>query len=1223
MIRLCCGICLFLVLGSIAIQAGAAGLHGGPTTRPMHPAIGHIVPAQLGTGATPFSMGIAYAKYLWPQANGVATVYYVIDANSDPNATSKIDTAISIFNADFPNVIQWVAWTSSDGPNYVDIDLSANDLSGVCEANEGYEAVPAQPMDGSTNCALGTILHEMGHVIGLWHEQSRPDRNDFVSVNYGNVIKGSWGNFEQLTDDIQELTPYDYASVMQYPPYSFSRNGGPVIESVLAGIPLGSSEGVPGSSSADYSASDKEAIERLYGAAPTLVTVTSNPVGLQVIVDGQIVTTPQQYNWAFNSTHTLSVPSGVQNVTGDIDNSSTSTTFYYTYGRWNDSTVQTHTIVVAPGNGSPAFPATSPQVATYQANFIQLVPYTSGVYPESSGLIGISPQPQRYAGASGEFFVARQQATLTATPSMGWNFYEFNNSPYWLPGGLGSNPKVFYVPDTGNPVDTTAEFSNTPVFTVDVSPDAFSSNLYAYVDGSFWYTPKNFSSYYDDTWTFGSSHTLNVDSPEYPYSVNSRYAFSSWSDAGAQSHTISSLPGSSTSYIATLTPQFAPATNFGYPPCGGAATISPSSPTSDGFYPTGTQLTFNETPSATWTFAGWTYDLTGTANPANLTPTDESLVFANFNITNTPLTLTGISPAISNSGVSGFTLTLTGTGFTADSNVIVNGIYRTVTYVSPTELQVQVDASDVTTPGGYQVAVENFPSGWNGCAVWGYQTFMVQGPMLTPQTITFTPVTGTRVATTTINLTASASSGLPVVFSSSTPTVCTISGSTASLLSAGQCGIAAIQEGNNVYAPATPVALNFTVHQAGQTITFPAIGNQIVGTRVTLSASASSGLPVTFDSATPSVCTVSGIRATMVAKGNCTIQAMQAGNTSYLAVTDNNDFVVTPEPQTINFPAIGGTQVALTDVDLAATASSALPVSFASSTPTVCTVSGTTASLLASGQCAIAASQAGNSEYAAAPPMSQHFTVHQTSQTITFGAISSQLAGTQLTLSATASSGLTISYTSTTTSICTVSGDTATMVTNGNCTIEAKQAGDPTYLAAPTISHTFAVTLPAQTITFPPITGTQVALGTVGLSATASSGLTVQFSSSTPSICTVSGLTASLLTSGQCAIVASQPGNSTYAAAQAVSQHFTVHQASQTIDFPAISSQVVGAQVPLSATATSGLAVTFASTTTSVCTVSGTTATMVAKGNCTIEAKQAGNLTYLSVTALRTFAVTQ
>jgi Astacin (Peptidase family M12A)/Chitobiase/beta-hexosaminidase C-terminal domain/Divergent InlB B-repeat domain len=698
------------------------------------------------------SLGIAYSQYLWPKVNGVATVYYVIDSQSDSNATPNIQAAIATSNADFPGLLQWVLWNSSLGPNYVDINLSASNISGVCEANEGYEAIPAQPMTGSTTCTIGTILHEMGHVIGLWHEQSRSDRATYITVNYNNVIKSAWSNFQILTDDQQTLSSYDYASVMEYIPFAFTSNGGPVIESIPAGIPMAGYEGVPAQAGPsgpalpafDYSAGDKETIRRLYGAAPTQITVTSNPVGLSVIVDGMTVTTPQTYSWPLYSTHTLNVATEVQILSGYVlnSNSAVATDFYYTYGRWSNTASQSQSITVIPGNGSSTFPSTAPALSTYSANFIQLSPFIATVYPAGTGQLTVAPQPQYYSGAANPFFVAREQVTLTATAASGWNFYEFNNSPFWLPGGLGANPKTFYVPDSGNPVDTTAEFSNTPIYTVDIQPETFSSNSYVYVDSGFAYTPKNYSQFYDSSWTSGSSHTLSLGNPEYPYSSNSRFNFSSWSDGGTLSHAIVSLPATATSYVATVTPEYQPTTNFGYPPCGGSATLSPPSPTNDGFYPTGQKLSFVATPDAGWSFAGWTYDLTGVANPATLTANDETLVYANFNTVATPLTLTSISPSSGVVDGSAFTLTLTGTGFTAASLVSANGQYRTVTFVNSRRLTVPMTAADLKTLGGFQVFVENYPSGWKGCAVFGYQTFLVTGAGAPAAAPTFSPAAG-------------------------------------------------------------------------------------------------------------------------------------------------------------------------------------------------------------------------------------------------------------------------------------------------------------------------------------------------------------------------------------------------------------------------------------------------------------------------------------------------
>jgi hypothetical protein len=79
------------------------------------------------------------------------------------------------------------------------------------------------------------------------------------------------------------------------------------------------------------------------------------------------------------------------------------------------------------------------------------------------------------------------------------------------------------------------------------------------------------------------------------------------------------------------------------------------------------------------------------------------------------------------------------------------------------------------------------------------------------------------------------------------------------------------------------------------------------------------------------------------------------------------------------------------------------------------------------------------------------------SQTIVFGAIASQPAGTTLALTATASSGLPVSFASTTTSICTVSAAQVSLIDAGNCTIQATQTGNGTYSAAAPVSQSFSV----------------------------------------------------------------------------------------------------------------------------------------------------------------------
>ncbi len=759
--------------------------------------LGQVDQAPLGGGTAagslaplPASVGTAYSSYLWPKVAGVATVYYAVDPSSGD--VSNINTALNQFNSDFSGVIHWAQRTNQ--PVYVNINLNGAN-TGQCEGEEGYQPnfVQPEPMTGAANCTIGTILHEMGHVVGLWHEQSRSDRDQYVTVNYQNIIKGSRSNFDMIQDNVQNLGLYDYASLMHYPPFEQTRNGAPSIETIPAGMPLASAEGVP-TPATDYSAGDKEGILRLYGAPPAAITVASNPAGLNVTIDGTNYTTPHVFTWALNSTHTLDVPTNVQTVRAPIENSNppVQTTYYYTYGRWNDNGAQSHTISVTPGNGDLPFPTSRPQVTTYTANFVQLVPYSYVTYPTNPvpGTVAVAPQPQTYPGVTGVFFSAREKAILTATPNGGWNLYEFNSlfPYYWLSGGLSANPKTFYVPDTGNPVDLNVEFTESPVYTLDITPETFSSGLYAAVDGNYWPTPKNFSpdtAYDGSSWNPGTQHTLGIATLQNPYTSNTRYRFSTWNVGGGQNPSVT-LPNTSTSYIATVTPEYLASNNFNYPPCGGTAVLSPSSPTGDGFYPTGQILDFAATPTSTWTFAGWTYDLTGTTNPDSLTADDETLVFANFNTTATPLTLANVSPATAVSGGSGFTLTFTGTGFAAGSHVAIvtnpgaanqNVTFPTVTFVNATTLTVPVTASEIANPGGLQIYVENYPTGWNGCAVFGYQTFLVsRGTGVGTAVITATPTSIIFKAKQAAG-TTSASQPVTVKNSGSGPTAISITAS--------------------------------------------------------------------------------------------------------------------------------------------------------------------------------------------------------------------------------------------------------------------------------------------------------------------------------------------------------------------------------------------------------------------------------------------------------------
>jgi hypothetical protein len=169
------------------------------------------------------------------------------------------------------------------------------------------------------------------------------------------------------------------------------------------------------------------------------------------------------------------------------------------------------------------------------------------------------------------------------------------------------------------------------------------------------------------------------------------------------------------------------------------------------------------------------------------------------------------------------------------------------------------------------------------------------------------------------------------------------------------------------------------------------------------------------------------------------------------------------------------------------------------------------------------------------------------SQTIKFGNLANKtMAQSPVTVSATASSGLAVTFTTSTPAVCTAggaNGATITLVGPGTCTVKADQPGNAVYNPAPTLSQSFRVSKLNQTITFGGLANKTMAHSPVTVHATASSGLAVTFTTSTPSVCTAggtNGATITLVGPGTCTVKADQPGTAVYNPAPTLSQSFRV-----------------------------------------------------------------------------------
>jgi parallel beta-helix repeat protein len=427
------------------------------------------------------------------------------------------------------------------------------------------------------------------------------------------------------------------------------------------------------------------------------------------------------------------------------------------------------------------------------------------------------------------------------------------------------------------------------------------------------------------------------------------------------------------------------------------------------------------------------------------------------------------------------------------------------------------------------------------------------------QTLTFPAISNRLDTDPPFVLNAVASSGSPVTYRViSGPAM--VAGDTVTLTGgAGSVTIEAIQNGNELTNPTYPLQRSFTVTAAGgttktsQSISFAPISGKTFGDApFGLAATASSGLPVSF-AMVSGPATVSGNTVTITGAGTVSIQASQAGNTSFHpAVTVTQSFAVAKAAQAISFGPLPDKTVSDAPFALAASATSGLPVAYrVISGPA--NISGNMVSVTAAGTVTIEASQAGNANYNAATFVAQSFTVRSSgsgvskqAQSITFGTLGYKtFTSPPFELTASASSGLPVSYRVVSGPV-TISGKVVTITGVGSVTIEASQAGNESFTAAAPVQRGFNIGKGAQSLTFPNPPNKIFGDAPFQLTATASSGLPVQYRVvSGPA--TVSGSTVTLTGPGTVTVEASQAGNANYSAAYYLQRSFTVASSASTL----------------------------------------------------------------------------
>jgi hypothetical protein len=227
---------------------------------------------------------------------------------------------------------------------------------------------------------------------------------------------------------------------------------------------------------------------------------------------------------------------------------------------------------------------------------------------------------------------------------------------------------------------------------------------------------------------------------------------------------------------------------------------------------------------------------------------------------------------------------------------------------------------------------------------------------------------------------------LALVITSSTPTICSTDGKELKLIAVGNC----------TFKVSTAKTKDYILKESTQVVTVTAARSKPELVMSVITNQTAKNLPkmieifrvfsptgvYIFPKATaPTVCIASGFFVQIVGGGTCTLTYQSEANTSYLASDLYKvSFEVTRDPQSIAFAPVSTADIAIKSLTLTATASSGGEVTYSTTSPDNCSISGSTLNLLKAGNCVVTATQSGTSVLA---PVTASATITLTGTVVT------------------------------------------------------------------------------------------------------------------------------------------------------------------------------------------------------------------------------------------------